>query len=470
MKRFGQYFWPRSLYAQILLTVALALLVAQSINAVLLLGSIRNRSVIESATMLTGRVGNYIDRQAGNAQQPSDPRNKKHRRHLQAIGVIRTSQPLTPDGYQRQPELEQRAREFLNQADTGLTDIRFSKGPIAALPAELSEGPLHRLFVERLRREGHKLPREGILLSVRNADGQWFNAANIVRPRESGSILAMIVQTILIYIAIMIPLALIAGRIAKPLARLTARVDQVGSGSGATPLASQGPSDVRRLIDAFNGMQARVGSLLGEKDVMLGAIGHDLKTPLAALRVRVESVENGQERAKMVATIDEMVTILDDILMLARLGKSGEPTQRTDIGALVESVLEEFATSGTDIGFTPSIQRVVAPVRAVLIRRALRNVIGNALDYGKYAAVSMQHDGKNALIIIDDNGPGIAADKVEAMFEPFVRAEASRNRDTGGSGLGLTIARAILRSHNGDIRLENRPMGGLRAVIALPTE
>jgi signal transduction histidine kinase len=184
--------------------------------------------------------------------------------------------------------------------------------------------------------------------------------------------------------------------------------------------------------------------------------------------VRVESVEDDQERDKMAATINEMATILDDILMLARLGKSGEASQRTDIGALIESVTEEFVTSGADIEVTAPEQRVIANIRPVLIRRALRNVIGNALEYGESAKIMVQQTGDKVAIIIDDNGPGIAADKIEQMFEPFVRAEGSRNRDTGGSGLGLTIARSILRSHSGDIRLENRAEGGLRVLMELP--
>ena len=166
----------------------------------------------------------------------------------------------------------------------------------------------------------------------------------------------------------------------------------------------------------------------------------------------------------MAATIDEMATILDDILTLARLGKSGEMSQRTDIGALVGSIAEEYA----DAVLTEPGERVVANVRPVLLRRALRNLIGNAVTYGKNAAVSVAQQHGQLRIIIEDNGPGIAPDLIDSMFEPFARAETSRSRATGGSGLGLTIARAIARAHNGDVVLENRADGGLRASILLP--
>jgi signal transduction histidine kinase len=231
------------------------------------------------------------------------------------------------------------------------------------------------------------------------------------------------------------------------------------------PMPSEGPNDVRQLIDSFNLMHARVSTLLGEKDVMLGAIGHDLKTPLASLRVRVESVEDDADREKMVETIDEMVTILDDILMLARLGKSGEALQSVDIGALAESIAGEFPAAS----FTETEGRIVAQVRPVLLRRALRNLIGNAVTYGKTASIAVHQAGPTTKVDICDDGPGIPQELMEGIFEPFTRTDASRNRGTGGSGLGLTIARAIARSHGGDVTLENRSEGGLRATISFKT-
>jgi signal transduction histidine kinase len=475
MARWGRNLLPQSLYAQILLVVALALFVAQIVNATILFSGIRSRNMLEAATQLTGRVNNYADRQLDRAQTRSGTERRQNqnakpkRKRLPGISVVESSGPLIIPSFEKHPEFSARANEYLDQNAIGVGNAVFSSGAFALLPPELQKGPLQRPGIVRLRAMGRDMPRETLLVSVQTADGRWLNAATLLRPRDTRTVIAMLLQTLLIYVAVMIPLALVARRIAKPLSRLTARVDQVGRDGDVAPLQNEGPSDVRQLIMAFNAMQSRVASLLSEKDVMLGAIGHDLKTPLASLRVRVESVTDDQERGKMAATIDEMATILDDILMLARLGKSGEANQRTDIGALVESVTEEFANAGAKIEFTAPEQRVVAGIRPVLIRRALRNVIGNALEYGASAKITVQQTGDTLAIIIDDNGPGIAADKIEQMFEPFVRAEGSRNRETGGSGLGLTIARAILRSHSGDIRLENRAEGGLRVWVELPT-
>jgi signal transduction histidine kinase len=322
---------------------------------------------------------------------------------------------------------------------------------------------LLRWNAARFRNPDKPLPDKAVLFSARLPDGKWINAAGLVRPNEQASILALLLQTFTLFIAVMIPLALVAHRIAKPLSKLTSRVQRVGLAGEIEPLPAEGPEDVRQLVEAFNAMQSRVSNLLGEKDVMLGAIGHDLKTPLAALRVRIESVDDDEEREKMASTIDEMVTILDDILTLARLGKSGEALQSVDIGALAESISEEYEAAT----FVASDVRVIARVRPVLLRRALRNIIGNAITYGGLAEIRVSEASGEVEIIVDDEGPGIHPDIIESMFEPFMRAEKSRSRATGGSGLGLTIARAIARAHGGDVILQNRGEGGFRATLSI---
>jgi signal transduction histidine kinase len=205
---------------------------------------------------------------------------------------------------------------------------------------------------------------------------------------------------------------------------------------------------------------------------MLGAIGHDLKTPLAALRVRIESVENDAERERMAATIEDIVRSLDDILSLARVGRPSDPLERSELSALVISVVEEFEDMGdpVELGAT---ERVSFPLRVTWLRRALRNLIGNAVRYGKGARVSLARDGHEAVIRIEDDGPGIPEDRIADMLEPFTRGDPSRNSETGGAGLGLTLARAIAEQHGGSLRLENRrdqggAILGLTATLRLP--
>jgi signal transduction histidine kinase len=274
------------------------------------------------------------------------------------------------------------------------------------------------------------------------------------------------VETLLIYMGVLVPLLLVIRQISKPLRQLNRRLAHEGLASGAPPLEPQGPDDIRSLIDSFNAAERRVNSMLTEKDVMLGAIGHDLKTPLAALRVRIESVEDEGERDKMAACVDEMVHILDDILVLARLGKSSEAAVLTDITALVAMVAAELDNTGRLV-LIGGEAKCRATVRPVLLRRALRNLIGNALQYGKRAHVSTLCDGDWVTITIEDDGPGLSAEQLQSMFEPFARVEISRNRSTGGAGLGLTIARAIARAHRGDVTLQNREGGGLCAMLTV---
>ena len=466
--------FPKSLYGQILLVAASALLLAQAVNAAWLLSSARSRAVGETAAMVVTRVANQVERQqamgvpVGTADDWRQQRGKgkeRKRRGAPPVAISVDDEAVMITRSELKEDITARAQQFLLQGELSLTDVRVSAVSLALLPERLRNPQLRRWQAGRFRSPDQPMPKTAVLMSARLPDGRWINAAGLIRPSENMSVIVMLLQTLTLYIAVMVPLALVARRIAKPLGRLTERVQRVGVATETGPMPSEGPNDVRQLIDAFNSMQTRVTGLLGEKDVMLGAIGHDLKTPLSALRVRIESVTDDHEREKMAATIDEMVTILDDILTLARLGKSGEALQLVDIGALADSITGEFPAAT----FVEPDSRIVAQVRPVLLRRALRNLIGNAVTYGKSATVAVQQADGITLIEISDDGPGIPASLMDGIFEPFTRADASRNRTTGGSGLGLTIARAIARSHDGDVTLENRHEGGLRATMTFKT-
>jgi signal transduction histidine kinase len=475
MARMLSQIWRGNLYRQILLVAALALFVAQTFNAVMLFKGERARSRLEAATLLVGRIASQADRQADRGRDWGFANHQsKQGEHRRVISLIVDDDAANVQNIKAhfilRDEFTEHAREYLGQQDYGLRDIAIGQGRIDALPEELKIGPMETRAAQPMRRGGADMPSEAMVLTARTANGKWLSAAAFVRPRDHGAILAMILQTLTLYIAVMIPLALVARRIVKPLERLTERVGRVGLAGDIEPLVAEGPSDIRNLVDSFNIMQARVSNLLSEKDVMLGAIGHDLKTPLAALRVRVESVDDDDEREKMAASIDEMVVILDDILMFARLGKSGEAKQSTDIGVLAESVLDEFDVPGVTVSFIPPDSRIVADIRPVLVRRALRNLIGNAIKHGGSAALSLSKQNGKLSVFVDDNGPGIPDQNIESMFVPFSRAERSRNRATGGTGLGLTISRAIARSHGGEVILENLAGGGLRAVLELFAE
>jgi signal transduction histidine kinase len=207
--------------------------------------------------------------------------------------------------------------------------------------------------------------------------------ARVLVPQdERGIILSVLGQTLFTYLILVGAIALILRRITRPLAALTGRLERFANTRDLEgQVEPEGPSDVRRLIVAHNAMEARIAALLDEKDVMLGAIGHDLKTPLADLRVRIESVEDDTERTKMAATIEDIVRSLDDILSLARVGRSSEPKELTEMSALVASIVEDYEDMGEDV-LLGDTQRIVTPLRGVWLRRAVRNLIGNALRYG----------------------------------------------------------------------------------------
>ena len=255
--------------------------------------------------------------------------------------------------------------------------------------------------------------------------------------------------------------------LSAPLRDLRRAAERFAPGDGADPLRPSGPEDVASLIVAFNALRQRVVAMLDEKDRMLGAIGHDLRTPLAALRVRIESVEDDTDRARMADTIAEMNRTLDDILSLARLGRPSEPPTDTDLAALVDAVVEDFRDLDMDVTFVEA-PRLPMKLRPSLMRRALRNLIENAVKYGTSATVDIVPLPHSVAIRVSDRGPGIPQERLSDVFDAFTRLESSRNRETGGIGLGLALARAIVREAGGEVMLANRPDGGLLATIELP--
>lgn len=277
--------WPRSLYGQILLVAGSALLLAQCVNAAMLLSGARSRAVAEASVMVVSRVANQLERGERLGNQFGSPSmaagadvrdNRPNRRKNIAITIDKNALNVPRAEYQ--DDMSIRAQEFLRQGEIALSDVRISAVSLNALPAALRDPQIRRWQDGRFRQSARKMPTTAVLLTGRLPDGQWLHAAGLVRANDSGSIIALLLQTFLLFVAVMVPLALVARRIARPLEDLTRRVRRVGVAEDPEPMERAGPDDVQQLIVAFNAMQARVSNLLGEKDVMLGAIGHDLKT------------------------------------------------------------------------------------------------------------------------------------------------------------------------------------------------
>ena len=328
---------------------------------------------------------------------------------------------------------------------------------------------------------GHAPQPERVLIAAvqQRTGGPWL-VARALQPNDGAGhrlLGSLLLQTLVIYVVLVGTMALVLRRIVRPLARLTTRVEGFARNPAAVgALAAEGPDDLRRLILAHNAMETRITALLDEKDVMLGAIGHDLKTPLAALRVRIESIEDERERQKMAATIEDIVRSLDDLLSLARVGRPTDPLEQTELAALTASVAEEYEDMGDPVTITAST-RIVLPLRVTWLRRALRNLIGNGLRYGDTVRVALVREaaggGDWAVVQVEDDGPGIPEGDIGRMMNPFIRGEPSRNMATGGAGLGLALARAIAVQHGGELVLANRRDGsgtitGLTATLRLP--
>lgn len=458
--------WPRTLVGQIVLAAALALGLGQAINFVLLLRGTEQQSLGQASAFAGSRLIFAASDRAGN-----DRRERLGRGAGRRFGpvLVQNDKPPRLIG-SAQPVLAQRIREAAGYNDVAFRAVQVDLVARDNVPADLRRRGGRRGDLRARMRPDVERSTRSLIVSAQLPSGRWISTVSSLPPRARGVIGWLVLQTLILYLAVLLPLAFLAVRITGPLRALTGRANAFSAHSIHDPLPEEGPQDIRQLIAAINAMEGRVTALMGEKDVMLGAIGHDLKTPLAALRVRIESVDDDVERERMADSIDEMVGILDDILVLARLGRSGEESRRTDLTALAETVVEEYIDRGGDIGLAAPEGSVIADLRPVLVRRALRNLIGNALKYGARARVTLSCDATSATVRIEDDGPGIDPARIEAMFEPFARAEASRNRATGGSGLGLTIARAIARAHGGTVELTNRPGGGLTAKLILPRE
>ncbi len=258
----------------------------------------------------------------------------------------------------------------------------------------------------------------------------------------------------------------IARRISRPLRHLAKSAEDLGRGQELAVLEEEGPDDIRSTIAAFNRMQVRLRRFLEDRTRMLAAIGHDLRTPITSLRLRTEFIADAEMREKFHATLDEMQSMAEAALSLVQSESPAETTRVVEVNALLESICDDLAELGWKVEFT-SNRRLPYPCRPAALRRAVRNVIENAVRYGDIARVSLQPSGEGLEILVEDDGPGIPEADRDKVFEPFVRLENSRNRDTGGAGLGLALARSIVRNHGGDITLAQTGKG-LRVVIHLP--
>ena len=317
-------------------------------------------------------------------------------------------------------------------------------------------------------------PPGAFAASLRLPDGTWLNLrVHLPPPRPWHSETFRAAFAVMTLAAALLTLWAVR-RLTLPVRALAAAAERLGRDVNAPPLPETGPAEVATAARAFNTMAARIRRFVGDRTQMLAAIGHDLRTPITRLRLRAEFMEDEEQRRKMLADLDEMEAMIAATLAFARDDAAAEPSVPLDLAALCRTVLDEAADARPEAAERLAYAgpgHLTVQARPTALKRALANLVGNALDYGGAARLTLSPPaapGQPLRLVVEDDGPGIPPAELESVFQPFRRLEGSRNRETGGAGLGLPIARNILRAHGGDVVLRNRPGGGLTAVVTLP--
>ncbi|MDE2515504.1 MAG: HAMP domain-containing protein [Rhodospirillales bacterium] len=262
-------------------------------------------------------------------------------------------------------------------------------------------------------------------------------------------------------------------RLTAPVATLAAAAEALGRDVNAPPLPEDGPSEIATAAQAFNTMASRIRRFVQDRTELLTAIGHDLRTPITRLKLRAEFMEDDEQRRKMLLDLEELEAMVSATLAFGRDVKGSEPVSPLDLAELLRTILDEAGDAWPDAAEKLAYQgpaHQIVRARPLSLKRALANLVSNAVHYagGARVRLGLAADGASVNIEVEDDGPGIPPQELDRVFEPFHRLEASRNRETGGVGLGLPIARNILRAHGGDITLANRPGGGTKASVSLP--
>lgn len=321
----------------------------------------------------------------------------------------------------------------------------------------------HRLPSDARRNDSN--PEHGVMVAATLQDGQriTFTIPDFLSGAGHGLVIFLVSM---VCVSVLVS-AWTAHRLAAPIRDFARAAERLGVDLTAAPLAVRGPQELRSTICTVNRMQERLQRFLEDRTQMLAAISHDLRAPLARLRLRAELVTEREGQQKMFEDLDMMNAMIDSTLAFARDDARQEPRRLVDIGILVGDACEDAGDAGGDVSYAGE-RGIDVPCRPTLMRRAVTNLIDNAVKYGGCARVQIAHDADRVVIFVDDDGPGVPAMEQEKIFAPFYRLDPARNPAIAGVGLGLSIARTIAREHGGDVTVANRDGRGLRATIELP--
>ena len=446
--------WPRTLRAQLILVVAAAV----AISNIGVAFYFYKKSEAQARNFSYERV---IDRTAAVAATLSQVTPESRLVVMRTMGRLEWRFRYANSDYNRAPMTAEETALAKRLTDS-LPDkhprkksvIVHLREPIANIPEELRPP----------RVSGAGAGTE-VIQTIVPIDDHSLVSGVLMRPAAEWPIEIMI-AALLGVVAAAAGAAFVARRVVQPLSELTTAAAKVAGGSGIPHVAEQGPEDVRNAAAAFNAMAAKVTRTLESQRHLLSAVGHDLRTPLTAMRINLEFVEDEELRDGLMRNLEELQVLTEQVLAAAK-GAGGEKPRQVDLSALVESLCADLDELGEPVSW---VNHSPAPIacRPNEIKRAVRNLVENAVAYGHKAQVRISDTSDGYEVLVEDEGPGIPEDDRQRVFEPFVRLESSRNEETGGTGLGLTLVKAIAEGHGGAVQLENRPGGGLRARMTLP--
>jgi signal transduction histidine kinase len=317
---------------------------------------------------------------------------------------------------------------------------------------------------------GH--PWHHAVIGMRLPDGEWLNVTAELEPLRPWHSPAFLTAFLLMTAAAAVLTLWAVRRLTAPVRTLARAAEALGRDVNAPPLPEDGPSEVATAAVAFNTMASRIRRFVQDRTELLTAIGHDLRTPITRLKLRAEFVDDEEQRGKILADLEELEAMVSATLAFGRDARTTEPVTPLDLAELLRTILDEAGDAHPEVAEKLKYAgpaHLTVRARSLSLKRVFVNLVANAIDYGESARVRLSDPEDRMVVVeIEDDGPGIPPAELDRVFEPFHRGEPSRNRATGGVGLGLPIARNIMRAHGGDVVIANRPAGGVKATVTLP--
>lgn len=304
-------------------------------------------------------------------------------------------------------------------------------------------------------------------MSIEMAKGQWLNLKATIYTHYITKQLVIVAAEVVVLLVLLFAFWMM-NRYTRPIENFKDAIERLGMDLHSQPLDVNGPNVIREAAKAMNAMQQRLQDLIRGRTQMLAAISHDLRTPITRLKLRSQFVEDAALAENFVQDLDEMEQMINETLDFAKDDHHKEGKVRLDIVSFLRAMCDDMSDLGQPVQFQEKVQRIAIMARPLNLKRALSNLINNAVRYGECAQVSIDKKRQFAVITIKDEGPGIPTKELQEVFMPFYRGEYSRSRDTGGSGLGLAVTKHIIDNHHGTIVLSNRKNKGLCVTIRLP--